>query len=62
VPLKKGKSSKTIGENIAELIHSWRKKGVIGTSGPLTKEEARARAVRISMDLARESSRRKKRK
>lgn len=52
MPLKSGKSQKTIGKNVKELMHSYKEKGKIGTSKPKSKEAARKQAVAIAMQKA----------
>lgn len=47
MPLKPGK--KNIGKNIAELTHSYEKKGKIGNSVPENFEKARKQAIAISL-------------
>ncbi len=55
MPLKKGKSKRTIRANIRELMHSFKRTGKIGTSKPKNMLEARRQAVRIAFELARKS-------
>jgi hypothetical protein len=49
MPLSKGKSKKTIGKNVKELMKSYKKKGKIGTSKPKTKKKAQKQAVAIAL-------------
>lgn len=49
MPLSKGKSKKTIGKNVKELMNSYKKKGKIGTSKPKTKKKAQKQAVAIAL-------------
>jgi len=53
VPIKSGKSQKTISSNIGEIIKSWKESGKIGTSSPKSLKEARAQAAAISYAKAR---------
>lgn len=55
MPLKKGKSKKTISKNIGELVKSYKKKGSIGTSHPKSKKAAQKQAVAIALSKAKES-------
>ena len=45
MPLKSGKSSKTIGKNVKELVKTYEKKGKIGASRPASKKAAVAIAL-----------------
>ena len=56
MPLKTGKSQKTISGNIAEMIRSWEKTGKIGNTKPKNKEEA----LKIAQAAAYTKSRGKK--
>lgn len=56
MPLKKGKSRKTISKNIKELMHKFRKTGKIGTSKPKSEKAAQEQAVAIALQKSRESS------
>uniref|UniRef100_A0A6M3XI99 Uncharacterized protein n=1 Tax=viral metagenome TaxID=1070528 RepID=A0A6M3XI99_9ZZZZ len=53
MPLKKGKSKKTIQGNIKELIGSYESTGKIGNSKPKSKKKAIKQIVAISYDEAR---------
>jgi len=55
MPLKKGKSKKTISRNIGELIKSFKEKGSIGTSKPKSIEKAKKQAAAIAISKAEES-------
>jgi len=55
VPIKKGKSKKTISKNIREVVRSYKKTGRIGTSRPKSGQAARAQAVAIALESARKS-------
>jgi len=52
MPLKKGKTDKIIGDNISELMGSYKKKGKIGTSKPPSKKKAQEQAVAIALNQA----------
>lgn len=55
MPLKKGKSKKTISKNIKELVDTFKKKGKIGSSNPKNIEDARKQAAAIAYSKASES-------
>lgn len=40
MPLKAGKSKKTVSNNIAEMMRSWKKTGKIGNTRPKNKAQA----------------------
>jgi hypothetical protein len=61
MPLRKGKSKKTISKNIGTLIRDYRKKGKIGTSRPKSAAAARRQAVAIAYSMAGKSRRKRKR-
>lgn len=48
MPLKSGKSSKVMSENISETMHKYKKTGKIGTSEPESDEKAQKQAVAIA--------------
>jgi hypothetical protein len=52
MPLKSGKSSKTIGKNVKELVKTYEKKGKIGASRPASKKAAQKQAVAIALSKA----------
>jgi hypothetical protein len=52
MPLKSGKSAKTVSFNIKELISSGKEKGHIGTGPPKSGAELRDQAVAIAMKKA----------
>ena len=52
MPIKKGKSKKTIQSNIKELIGSYESTGKIGTSKPKSKKKAIKQAIAISYSTA----------
>lgn len=55
MPLQKGTSQQTFGSNVSELMHSYKKKGRIGTSHPKSTEEARKQALAIAFSVKRKS-------
>lgn len=59
MPLKKGKSKKTISSNVKELVHTFEKKGKIGTSTPKSKKAAVKQAVAIAYSKAGKSRKKK---
>jgi hypothetical protein len=59
MPLKSGKSSKTVGKNVQEMVDKYQKKGKIGTSTPKNKKAAVKQAVAIAMSKARGNKPRK---
>jgi len=52
MPLKKGKSKKVISANIKEIMHSYHRKGTIGTSVPESNIKAQKQAIAIAFSLA----------
>ena len=52
MPLKKGRSKKVISQNIKEIMHSYHKKGTIGTSIPESNEKAQKQAIAIAYSMA----------
>ncbi|MEC5387871.1 hypothetical protein VVD49_19215 [Uliginosibacterium sp. H3] len=62
MPLKNGKSQKTISENIRTLVHEYEDDGAIGNSHPASKKKAVKQAVAISLRKAGVSRTRKSRK
>ena len=52
MPLKSGKSQETVGKNIKELEHSYKKTGKIGTSKPKSKKAAHKQAIAIALSKA----------
>ena len=55
MPLKKGKSKKTISKNIGKEMEQYKKTGKIGTSKPKTKKKAQKQAVAVALSTARKS-------
>lgn len=62
MPLKKGRSKKTISKNIGTLIRDYKKKGKIGTSKPKSMKAATKQAVAIAYAKAGKSRRTKKKR
>lgn len=62
MPLKKGRSKKTISKNIGTLIRDFKKKGKIGTSKPKSMKAAVKQAVAIAYSKAGKSRRTKKKR
>ncbi len=58
MPLKKGKSSKTINKNVKELVKTYKKRGKIGSSRPANAKAARKQAVAIALNKAGKSKKR----
>ena len=52
MPLKSGKSQKTISENIGEMVSSFKEKGKIGTSTPKNTSAAVKQAAAIAYGKA----------
>lgn len=55
MPLKKGKSQKTISANIRTEMHAYEKTGKIGNSKPASKKKAVKQAAAIAYSKARDS-------
>jgi len=51
MPLQKGSSQAAFSGNISELMHSFKKKGKIGTSTPSSKAKARKQALAIAFEM-----------
>lgn len=60
MPLRKGKSKKTISRNISELVKNYRKNRKIGNSRPKSIKAAIKQAVAISLNKAGKSKKKKK--
>lgn len=52
MPLKKGKSDKTVSSNISEMMRSYGKSGKIGSSNPKSKQKAVKQATAIALSEA----------
>jgi chitinase len=52
MPLKKGRSQRTVSKNIREVMDSFEEKGKIGTSRPADKKAAQKQAVAIALRTA----------
>lgn len=52
MPLKKGKSDKTVSSNIGEMVRKYKDTGKIGTSRPKSMKAARAQAAAIAYSKA----------
>jgi hypothetical protein len=52
MPLRKGRSRKTVSSNIKTLVHEYDEDGMIGTSHPTSRKKAIKQAVAISMRKA----------
>jgi len=52
MPLKKGKSAKTVSANISTLMGDYKKSGKIGTSKPASKAKAQKQAIAIALSKA----------
>ena len=52
MPLRKGRSQKTVSSNIKTLVHEYDQDGTIGTSHPASRKKAIKQAVAISMRKA----------
>jgi len=52
MPLRKGRSQKTISGNVEELVHGYEQSGTIGTSHPASKKKAVKQAVAIALKKA----------
>lgn len=52
MPLKKGKSQKTVSANISEMMRKFERSGRIGASKPASKAKAQKQAVAIALSKA----------
>ena len=52
MPLKSGRSRKTVGSNIKRLVHEYEGSGHIGASHPTSKKKAVKQAVAIALTKA----------
>lgn len=62
MPIKKGSSKKVISENISEIMHSYKKKGKIGTSKPKNDKAALKQAEAIAIKSANKPKKKKSKK
>lgn len=60
MPLKSGKSSKVVSENVGEMVRKFKKTGSIGTSKPGSVAKAQKQAVAIALSKAGKSRKMKK--
>lgn len=51
MPLRKGTSKEMMSQNIAEVMHSYKRTGRIGSSKPTTSPKARKQAIAIAFDM-----------
>ena len=59
MPLKSGKSKKTISKNIGEMVGKYKETGKIGTSKPKSMKAAMAQASAIAYTKAGKSRKKK---
>ena len=59
MPLKKGRSEKTVSQNIGTLLHEYDREGHIGTSEPATRAKAQKQAIAIALNKAGRSRRKR---
>jgi len=59
MPLKSGKSKKTISKNIGEMVGKYKETGKIGTSKPKSMKAAMAQASAIAYGKAGKSRKKK---
>jgi len=52
MPLRKGRSDKTVSSNIKTLVHEYEDSGHIGASHPASKKKAVKQAVAIALTKA----------
>ena len=52
MPLRKGRSQKTVSSNIKTLVHEYDHDGTVGASHPASRKKAIKQAVAISMRKA----------
>jgi hypothetical protein len=53
MPLKTGRTNKVVGENISEMMGSFKKTGKLGTSKPKNAKKAQSQATAIALGKAR---------
>jgi hypothetical protein len=56
MPLKSGKSAKTVSSNVSELMGAYKAKGKIGASIPKSKKAAQKQSVAIALKKAGKSN------
>lgn len=59
MPLKEGKSRKTISGNIEKLVYAYDREGHVGSSRPASRKRAVKQAVAIALNKACVSRRQK---
>ncbi|HVL08010.1 MAG TPA: hypothetical protein VM512_02460 [Burkholderiaceae bacterium] len=59
MPLKEGKSRKTISSNIKKLVHEYDEQGHVANSRPASRKRAVKQAVAIALNKAGVSRRQK---
>jgi hypothetical protein len=52
MPLKRGKTNKVVGDNVSEMMDSYKKTGKLGTSKPKSGKAAQKQAVAIALSKA----------
>jgi hypothetical protein len=52
MPLKRGKTNKVVGDNVSEMMDSYKKTGKLGTSKPKSGRAAQKQAVAIALSKA----------
>lgn len=62
MPLKKGKSRKTIGANIREIYEKYKRTGLIGGAKPGSRAKALRQAIAIALSTAGKKQKKKKAK
>jgi len=59
MPMVPGSGHKAISANIAELMRSWKEKGMMGNSKPRSAKDAQKMAAAIAYEHARRTSKKK---
>lgn len=54
MPLKDGKSKEALQSNMEELMHTFKEKGMIGSSKPRSSAKARKQALAIAFSKQKE--------
>ena len=52
MPLKRGSSDKTVGDNVKTLVHEYERDGTVGKSHPVSRKKAVKQAVAIALTKA----------